>query len=201
MNSIDQAEVESCLDQLCVEKRVIFAARCASRLFPGYLEFNNLTGLGYPERLRHALNCAWQWAGGNRKAADFRRVAGDIEPLMLDENAIQSPATAAAEDGARALAYVVDTILEGRAADASFAGSVAYQAVDQRVINLLRKEVGKPNSEEQILTHPLVQTELARQVRDLVELENAPDRETSSIAGRFRMRAQSENAFETRGNQ
>ena len=91
MNSIDQAEVESCLDQLCVEKRVIFAARCASRLFPGYLEFNNLTGLGYPERLRHALNCAWQWAGGNRKAADFRRVAGDIEPLMLDEDAFKVP--------------------------------------------------------------------------------------------------------------
>jgi uncharacterized protein YjaG (DUF416 family) len=198
MNSIvtfDQAEVESRLSRLSVEKRVIFAASCATRLVPGYLEFNDLTGVGDPERLRYALECAWKWAGGDRKAADFRQVAANIEPLQLDEDAIPSPVTAAAEDAARAVAYVVDTILEGRAAAASFAGSVAYEAVDQRVMSLQRKERGEPGSEEQILTHPLVQVELARQLRDLVELENSPDRETNSIASKFKIRAESENAF------
>jgi len=193
--TFDQEEIEPRLRRLSVEKRVIFAASCATRLFPGYLDFSSLTGAGDPERLKNALECAWKWARGDRKDADFRDIASNIESLMLDEDAIPSPVTAAAEDAARAVAYVVDTILEGRADDALYAGSVAYQAVDQHVISLQRKEMGKPGSEEQILAHPLVQAELARQRRDLIELETFSDRDFSPLVGKFRARAEIENAF------
>lgn len=193
--TFDQAEIESRLSGLSIEKRVIFAASCATRLFPGYLEFSDFTGVGDPERLKNALDCAWKWAGGDREAADFRLIMADIEALLLDEDTIPSPVTAAAEDAARAVAYVVDTILKGGADPAVFAGSVAYQAVDQRVILLERKGTGQPGSEEQILTHPLVQAELSRQLRDLVELEGPPACDVSSIAHKFKRRAERENAF------
>jgi uncharacterized protein YjaG (DUF416 family) len=197
MNSIvrfDKAGIKSRLTRLIAERQVIFAVSCATRLFPGYLRFSEETGFGDPTRLQKALDSAWKWAQSGQ-VSDFQRIVVEIEPLLLDENTPFSPFNAAAEDAASAIMYVLEAILRRRSDAPCYAASVAFEAAGQEALRLIRAGNSEPGSDAELLNHPLVQTELNRQLRDLIELENFPDNEPSCLATTFRARAEGESAF------
>ena len=77
---------------------------------------------------------------------------------------------AAAEDAAAALTYALRCRGTGAAEEAAWAARRGYEAIDHYVINLEAKPVKGDPSEEQVLAHPLIQQELARQKRDIDEL-------------------------------
>jgi hypothetical protein len=93
-----------------------------------------------------------------------------------------------AEDAASAVTYALRARNTGESQDAAYAARVAYEALDHHVTNRLGIE-----DDENVLAHPVVQTELARQHRDLNELLGANSDPTTLLA-RLRYRASTEAA-------
>jgi hypothetical protein len=61
------------------------------------------------------------------------------------------------------------------AQEAAWAARHAYEAIDNWVINREDIDISERGAEQRVLSHPLVQAELARQRRDLEELLGVRD--------------------------
>src|SRR5258705_9062200 len=99
-------------------------------------------------------------------------VASDLEACMAlipsdEHRETWLPEAAAAEDCATALAYALRCLQNGDAQEAAWAGRTLYAAADNFVIDHDRIDMNLPGSELRVLSHPLVQTELAHQLHDL----------------------------------
>ena len=80
------------------------------------------------------------------------------------------PEQAAGEDAGAAVAYALRCRQNGRGQEAAWSARRAYEALDHYVINHEDIDVNLPGAEEEVLAHPVVQSELARQLRDLEDL-------------------------------
>jgi uncharacterized protein YjaG (DUF416 family) len=184
----DEAALVRELARLSINLRVAFAASCAERLFPAYEDFCNLAGRGDRAALADALQQVWQHLLGDEMSVDQVRVAlircealipGEAEEPWLDEQPY-------ADDAASAIAYTLRAVKSGEPQESAWAARLAYEAADHHVIHRLDIE-----SESQVLAHPIVQSELSRQRRDLEELLEARE-ESRGLFVRFRDRARTE---------
>lgn len=91
-----------------------------------------------------------------------------------------------ADDAASAAAYVLRALETGDAREAAWAARRSYEAADHYVMYRVGVE-----GEEQVLIHPIVQGELARQHRDIEALLSADDNDRDLIV-RLRERANEE---------
>jgi hypothetical protein len=96
-----------------------------------------------------------------------------------------------AQNAGMAVAYALRTRLTGEAQEAAWAARVAYEALDNFVINKEDIDTSKPGSELRVLSHPLMQAEFERQERDLRELLASGHR-IVEIVQRLRERARSD---------
>lgn len=175
------------LDRLPRRLRVAFAAACAERLMPAYRRFSEIGGRGDPKALTAILKQLWE---------DLREVAlmeedelqaildacMKLVPREDEEPWIQEQA--AAEDGAVAVAYSLRCRQSGEAKEAAWAARRVYEALDHFVINRGNIDINNPGAEQRVLSHPLIQAELARQRRDIDELlATSESDELGSIAG------------------
>jgi hypothetical protein len=87
-----------------------------------------------------------------------------------EEAGKQVPEQAGAEDAAVSLAYALRCRRSGLVEEAVWAARRGYDAFDHYVINQEKIDIAALGAEEMVLAHPLVQTELAQQQRDLDEL-------------------------------
>jgi hypothetical protein len=106
-------------------------------------------------------------------------IPGEDEEPSVDEQAY-------ADDAASAIAYALRTLDSGESQEAAWAARRAYEAADHHVMYRLGLE-----GESQVLAHPVVQTELSRQHRDIEELLGAPESSTELFV-RLRDRAKAE---------
>jgi uncharacterized protein YjaG (DUF416 family) len=90
------------------------------------------------------------------------------------------------------LAYALRARLTGEPQEAAWAARVAYEALDNLIINREDIDTNKPGGEQKVISHPIVQTELGRQQRDLNELLDLSDKDVQEISFRFRDRARAE---------
>jgi hypothetical protein len=90
--------------------------------------------------------------------------------------------------------YALRAKLAGEAQEATWAARVAYEALDNFVINTEHIDTNKSGEEQHVLAHPLVQAELARQQRDLDELRGGMQ-DPALLIRRLRDRAQAEAAI------
>jgi uncharacterized protein YjaG (DUF416 family) len=191
----DGAELVRQLERLSPLLRVAFAAACAERLFPAYPPFAERSGRGGPRELALMLERLWQDLEGDPMDPDeLQRALDRCETLIPDEDEggwVEGQAQA--EDAAAALAYALDSRHSGSAQAAALAGRRAYEALEHLVINREGIDLTRPTAEEQVLSHPLISAELARQHRDLDELLGVTD-ETGipGIVSRLRDRARAE---------
>ncbi|HZF51180.1 MAG TPA: hypothetical protein VE093_21120 [Polyangiaceae bacterium] len=91
-----------------------------------------------------------------------------------------------------AVIYALRAKLTGEAQEAAWAARVAYEALDNFVINKDRIDTNKPGEELRVLLHSLVQAELNRQERDVRELLAASDRDVAMTVNQLRDRARAE---------
>lgn len=96
-----------------------------------------------------------------------------------------------AEDAAAALAYALRSRKDGQAQHAAWAGRRAYEALDHFLIDQEGIYPNQAGAEKRALSHPLVQAELSRQQRDLVELA-ANQQNLTRVVDRIRERAKVE---------
>ncbi len=166
----DRQELLARLNLLSAHGRVAFAAACATRLGKGYECWSARSGGGDPVAFGRLLSRLW---GDLCGAALTHAESADLESasleLLLDEDAVGTDGAAAA-DGVAALAYAVRCRRTGAAQDALWVAQRAYDAVDGHVVRVASVDLNTLCAEDRILSHPLIQQELARQLRDLEQL-------------------------------
>ncbi len=162
--------------------RALFAAGCAERLFALYEH----AGQGDPERLRAALDAAWD----GDDVARWQAVAEELVPAEDDDWVL---ATAYAENAATAVAYALRTRATDAPQEAVWAARQVYEAADfaaQRQLEEL--DLNAPGAEDRLADLPVVQEALAGIAEDLAAaLANTPAAELkrASRAGSARLLA------------
>jgi len=177
------------LARLAPRARVAFAALCAERLVPTYEDFCRQAGRGNSLTLEQMLDRVWKHVLGidEMSAEDIRGeinramdlIPGKGEALGLDEQAY-------ADDAASAVAYTFRAMESGEPQEAAWAARRAYEAGDYYVTTRLGIE-----DEGQVLRHPIIQAEFARQRQDLQELFGITE-EPGQVFKRLRTRAKAD---------
>lgn len=179
MLTYDEEKLLRELSGMSTSRRTAYAAAAAQRLFPALAGASEAVANGDAViALRKALERTWEHALGKRMTdAEIEMAHGVCESLLPPEHeGVWTFARAYAEDAVAAIQYAVRTAERGDPQEAAWAARCAYESADYYVVN----EVGIED-ETQILAHPHVQHELARQVRDIEQLATLAD-EASAIA-------------------
>jgi hypothetical protein len=167
--------------------QVAFAATCAERLFPAYGAYCRRAGQGDEVMLRELLDRVWEDLFGNKMTLEQvqEALARCMDLIPHEDDGPWVDEQPYAEDAASAAGYALRALEGGGPQEAGWAARRAYEALDHYVIHHFGIE-----DEEQILAHPLLQAEFARQERDLDECGTAPD--PIALMVRLRERAQAE---------
>jgi uncharacterized protein YjaG (DUF416 family) len=164
---------------------------------PAYRRFATKDGRDCPDALEYALEEVWANPGQVRDREEFEQRIETLMALVPQEEGFRGPWTQEvtnAQNAGMSAVYALRAKLTGAAQEAAWAARVAYEALDNFVINSENIDTNKPGEERRIIAHPLVQAELARQHRDLEELD-AGKQEVTSLIARLRDRARAEAAI------
>ncbi|WP_437833015.1 DUF416 family protein [Sorangium sp. So ce1153] len=195
MRNFDEARLIVDLERLPAPFRIAFAAACAQRQLPAYQLFEVQAGRVVLNALESALQEVWAEPDLPGNPTDLERKIEVALSLIPHEDGVRGPWTQEAtnaQNAGTAVIYALRTKLAGEAQEAAWAARVAYEALDNFVINKERIDTNKPGEELRVLSHPLVQAELDRQWRDVRELLAAKEHESSETIHRLRDRARTE---------
>jgi len=169
----DEANIVARLAQMPAQRRAAFAAACAQRLLPAYSRFASMTGMGDSEGVRSSLESIWKDLVGERILSEeevSEAITSCTDRIPTEESPGWVPEQAVAEDAATAVVYALRCLKNGEAQEAAWAARCAYEAIDHYVINHENIDLNTPGAEALIISHPLIQAEMARQRRDLDQL-------------------------------
>jgi uncharacterized protein YjaG (DUF416 family) len=174
MKTFDELQLRSQLAELSLSSRTAFATACAERLLGSYRKYSARTGRGDPGKLQQILDGLWEDLLGVPLSMSDIDVQIEICTRLMprEDDRPWIVEQAAAEDAAAALAYALRCRKTGSTSEAAWAARRAYEATDQFVVNHEDIDTNVAGAEARVLTHPIVQTELARQQRDLHELSH-----------------------------
>ncbi len=174
MLRFDEKTLTAALERLPQPLRAAFAAACAERLMPAYDAFSRSSGRGDPIALREILSRLWDDLAGNAMtSAELKSRIDDCMKLIpREDEGVWIPQQAAAEDAAAAVAYALRCRQNGRSQEAAWSARRLYEAHDHYVVTNGNIDTNVAGAEALVLKHPLIQTELMRQQRDLDELSN-----------------------------
>ncbi|WP_437531192.1 DUF416 family protein [Sorangium sp. So ce726] len=187
----------SSLERLPVPFRVAFAAACAERQMLAYRIFAMRTERNPANSMEIALETVWADPNATENATDLERQIEAIMSQIPQENCVEGPWTQEAtnaQNAGMAVAYALRTKLAGDAQEAAWAARVAYEALDNFVINKESIDTNTPDNELRVLSHPLIQAELGRQERDVRTLLAANNREIARTVREIREQARAEAA-------
>jgi hypothetical protein len=143
---------------------VAFAAACAARLE------NTARNVAIDEALKDLLSRTMDAIGVHLETGlPFDTLAAEEELLtaMPDEDANPDLPSAVAEDAAAAEVYTLRVTRDGEPQNSIWAARRAYETADREVVGTLNVGAVGQSEEKYVLQHPVVQTELQRQLRDL----------------------------------
>ncbi len=184
------------LDRLPPPLRVLFAATCAERLLPAYINFLDLTARAEPETLTCILTRLWEDIAGNpMKEGEAQANISTCMDLIPPDDDMSLPVESSyAEYACSSVIYALMCRQGGHGQDAMWSAEQVYDALDHFVIVLGNVDLNTMGAERRIVAHPLIQAELARQQRDIEELLGAAEADANvrQTAARFRERAKGE---------
>jgi hypothetical protein len=170
--NFDEKRLVGELEQLSDRFRSIFAAAAAERLLPAYSSFAaREPSDGFIDLLR-PLERLWSDLEGNPMSeAEIDEAIEDCWKLLAAfEERDWSEGQNAADHAATALCYAFRCRKTGSSQEAAWAARTVYEALDDFVVTRDQIDLNQPGAEQLTLSHPLIQTELSRQRRDLDEL-------------------------------
>ena len=172
MFRFDEKELSRQIKRLSKQHRAAFAAACAQRLLPAYERFSKKTGKGGYLSLANILEHLWKDLASDQVAAEDiqMRISTSMALIPGEDDGPWVSEQACAEDAASALAYALRCLRTGEAQEAAWAARRAYECLDHYVTNSEKIDTNVSGIEVQVLSHPLIQAELGRQQRDLIEL-------------------------------
>lgn len=178
---------------------VAFAATCAERLLPLYTCYAKQKVSGADNYLA-ALDYVWGCLGVMRfDPQDAQRLLAECEKTLPDEDGAWKAGCPYADDAAASILYCLRLMLSGDQQEAVWAATRAYEVADNFVVAHAGHGIDSPEDELEILRHPVIQNELARQLRDLHELQlvgvDLPS--LQGVCVQLRQRANSETVVRT----
>lgn len=184
----DEASIISGLDHLPPPLRSAFAFFCAARLIPAYKAFHDRTCRGDFEAVRALADKLWtDLLNGYRMSTEELTTAIDEGMALLPSEHEEGwdETEPYAEGAASALIYSFRARLTEAAQEAAWAARCAYDAFDHLVQDRAGIDPTTPEDEAAILSHPLMQRELGRQLRDLQELAELPRLDVADASARL----------------
>lgn len=197
MKRFEEDRLVAALSELPPALRVAFAAACAERLLPRYVDFANRFADGAAEALQASLGRLWDdLAGAPMPANELAEMTQRCMQLTEEKpDEAWSVLAAQAEDATAAVAYAIRCRLNGDPQEAAWAARRAYEAWDQYVIERDDVDISLDGAEARVLADVLVQAELSRQQADLTELRAAATSAAADVVSRLRARARRDGAF------
>jgi len=168
----NESDLTEQLSKLPAMVRPAFAAACAQRMAQAYSVFAiRSNNEGDAEALNQVLASLWNDLNGHPMSDAELEVQIEAGLALIPQEEDEwIPEQAAAEDAAAALTYALRCRRNGSIEEAVWAAGRAYDALDNYVINRENIDTNAPGGEDRVVNHPLVQTELSRQARDLNDL-------------------------------
>jgi len=192
MQNFDEARLISEIRHLPAPLRVAFAAACAERQMSAYRQFEERRRRASPNALDLALQDVWAHPDQPQDPEELEQQIESLMSIVPQEDDIEGPwnqdATNAQNAGMAAI-YALRTKVRGDPQEAAWAARVAYEAVDNFVINSEDIDTNTPGEELRVLAHPLVQAELTRQRIDLEDLRAHASEALPTAVARVRNRA------------
>lgn len=192
MQNFDEAKLISEIGVLPPPLRVAFAAACAERQMLAYRQFEVHCGRSSPNALELALQALWAQPEQPQNVEAFEEQIEALMSLVPQEDSINGPWTqdaTNAQNAGMAAIYALRTKLRGDPQEAAWAARVAYEALDNFVINSEDIDTNVPGAERRVLAHALVQAELARQLSDIQDLKMHASEPVPTAVAQARTRA------------
>jgi hypothetical protein len=192
MQTFDEPRLISELGNLPPPLRVAFAAACAERQMCAYRRFEESHGRKPPNALDVALQETWAHPDPPQDPEALEQQIEALMDLVPQEGDLQGAWTqdsTNAQNAGMAALYALRTKLRGDPQEAAWAARVAYEALDNFVINSEDIDTNKPGEQLRVLAHPLVQAELTRQRIDLEDLRTYITDSLPAVIARVRNRA------------
>ena len=180
------------LERLQVHQQMAVGAACCERMLPAYVEFMREEQWGDIASLRTALDIVWDvCARRHSEDTSIQELLSSCEAAAPDGEDFSSLYVSAAQDAASATCALVEFVV---ARDPEQIVRVLRCSTDS--VDLIVQEEGNMDPrdaqrERKILEHPLMQQELSRQRRDIIEASRI-DRSDGGALLVFRRRAAAE---------
>jgi uncharacterized protein YjaG (DUF416 family) len=171
----DEPDLIARLTRLPSKLRVVFAALCAERQLPNYIQFSERSGLGNPNVLKQALESIWQDIQGQPLTKpQLKTMLERCEALVPTTGEEDTKEEAAyAEDAAASIVYAIGARLTDDPQEAAWAARRAFESVDYFVMSQIDSTTITGEHLRFALSQPIVQAELRRQQADLQDLQLA----------------------------
>lgn len=187
MYRFDETTLKAEISMLPHAFRVAFAAACAERQMDAYKEFEEECSRPRANALVLALEETWMQPDQPQDLESFECRLDALMRLVPNEDNIDGAWTQGATNAQNAgmtVIYALRARLRGDARESAWAARVAYEALDNFVINTVGIDINIAGAELDVAGHPLVQAELLRQLRDLADLKShASEPLPTAIAG------------------
>jgi hypothetical protein len=174
-------QLVSLLEKLSTRARSAFAAACAERLAPGYARFSARNGRGDPDMLEDALRDLWDDLEGQNVAEPILQRHVDTGLLFIKKNQ-DIKDWLYAEDAIASTVYAIQSRLTGNVKEAAWTAKCATDLLDAHIVIEFDVDFADPGSESRIVADPLMQAELRRQHRDLMELTPVREKDAHGSA-------------------
>lgn len=174
----------------------IFAGMVAERLFPHAITFWGGSSRVISE-LRRALDCIWTHGHGLEfKSQSIDEMLETSMSAVLDAGRQDSNAAFFAENAAAAIVYGLRCIKSMSPEEAAWACQRAYDTVDRFVL-MQEAQNDKDMSEVEIISHPIIQKELSRQLESIEWLKRINNKSDEMNEPLLRLRKAAEEQAES----
>lgn len=171
-NSFDNVVLEISYLRSDFWGQLAFAATCAERLFPFYRCYTAQEDWD-ADPYSSALNYVWRCLETMENNEDMvRQLVVECEKLLPNEDDAWQEGCPYAEDATATVIYCLRFFLSGDQQEVIWVARRAYEVADNFIVNNTDINTGNQEGELDILHHPIIQNELARQIRDLQELRH-----------------------------
>jgi len=194
----DEEDLSTELARLPHWSRGAFSASCAQRLIRVCDTFARARGgIDQTQLVDQAREYVWTHILVDPEPEKTDELLDGIMSLIPnDEEPNWTPLTSYAEDGLSALAYCLRCLQSGcDPQEAAWAARRLYEAVYQFVIDSDEISSDEPGGDTAVLRSVAIQTELARQARDLADLRSAVGSASPDFLEGLRTRSTHEQAI------
>lgn len=175
MSAFNGAALKKRLRRLDSKRQLAFGAVCCERMLPNYLAFQQDAGWGDLTPVRKALDCVWASLYGQPlNSQEIRKVTASCEAAAPNSEDFVSLYVTSVQDACFAVCGLLEYLLESDVGKVVQAATYATDSVDLYVQEIENMVPNDPQLEQKILTHPLMQRELAQQEKDLKAIELTP---------------------------